>query len=53
MEFAETPDAKAARSHLEERLRRLAPAELEAFWAAVRRCYASALDDATEESAET
>ena len=38
-EFEETPDAVAARARLESVLVRLAPAELEAVWDAVRRCY--------------
>ncbi|WP_430910185.1 hypothetical protein [Methylobacterium sp. sgz302541] len=36
------PDAVAGRALLEERLSRYGEAEVAAFWAAVRRCYAGA-----------
>lgn len=44
-EFESSPDAVAARARLDAVLQRLAPAELEAFWEAVKRCYASAADE--------
>ena len=49
-EFERTPDAIAGRSLIEERLKRLAATELQAFWEAVGRCYASAAED--EDAAE-
>lgn len=48
-EFEETPDARAGRALLEAGLRRASPAEQEAFWEAVRRCYASAAEDEAPE----
>ena len=44
-EFETTPDAVAGRALLDAGLKNLAPAELDAFWEAVRRCYASARED--------
>ena len=44
-EFEGTPDVEAAKAHLQKGLEGITPGELEAFWEAVRRCYASALDD--------
>ena len=41
-EFEATPDAVGGRALLEARLKRLTPAQLEAFREAVRRCYAGA-----------
>ncbi|GEO98720.1 hypothetical protein GCM10007887_02860 [Methylobacterium haplocladii] len=41
-EFEANPDAAGGRALLEARLRRLTPAQVEAFREAVRRCYAGA-----------
>jgi len=43
-EAERSPDAAAARAMLEERLARCSPAEAAAFWKAVRRCYAGAVE---------
>lgn len=45
IEFESDPDAVAGRVMLEAALKRLAPAELAAFWEAVNRCYASTSED--------
>ncbi len=44
-EFEQDPAAVAGRTLLEERLARRTSAELDAFWEAVQRCYASAAEE--------
>lgn len=50
-EFENDPDAVAGRALVEERLLRLTSEDLQAFWEAVQRCYASAADEAEAQAA--
>lgn len=46
-EFERTPAALAGRKLLEERLARLTPDQLSAFWEAVSRCFGTPPPEAT------